>query len=137
MKNLIVCLFALLAVSCSLSDDSETSYNELLPIESATVPEEFVRGETYDILVQFKRPTECHAYKDIYKQTEIGGVMIAILSTVYSGNFDCPLINSDDTLEKSFTFTPSNQDVYVFKFWQGENGAGEDVYLVFEVPVVD
>ncbi|EGV42985.1 hypothetical protein BZARG_1685 [Bizionia argentinensis JUB59] len=137
MKKLIICLFAILTVSCSLSDDTETTYIELLPIESATVPEEFVRGETYDILVRFKIPTECHAYKDIYMQTEIGSVMIAIMSTVYSGDFDCPIINTDNTVEKSFTFKPLNQDLYVLKFWLGLNADGEDDYLIFEVPVVD
>ncbi len=135
MKKIAICILVLLAISCSINDDTQQSYIELLPIESATVPDEFTRGETYDISIVFKRPTECHAYKDILLKEEPDGLFIAVMSTVFTGNFDCPAI--DNSIEKTFTFQPGEEDLYVFKFWHGTTNSGEEEYIIIEVPVVD
>tara|TARA_R110000850_G_scaffold78470_1_gene169676 strand:+ start:185 stop:592 length:408 start_codon:yes stop_codon:yes gene_type:complete len=135
MKKLIACIIALLALSCSISDDTQKSYVELLPVESAYVPDEFTRGEIYDITITFKRPSECHAFKDIYLKDESDGLFIAVMSTVFTGNYDCPLI--DNVIEKTFTFQPGQEDLYVFKFWHGSTNSGDEEYIIIEVPVID
>ncbi len=135
MKKLFVCIIALVALSCSTSDDTQKSYIELLPIESATVPDEFTRGETNNISITFKRSSECHAFKDIYLKDESDGLFVAVMSTVFTGNYDCAAI--DDVLEKTFTVEPGQEDLFVFKFWHGTNNSGEQDYIIIEVPVVD
>ncbi|OBX21883.1 MULTISPECIES: hypothetical protein [Bizionia] len=137
MKKLFVCLFALASLACSVNDeDIQSSTVMMLPVESAIVPNEFVSGQEYEIFITYKRPTECHVFKDIYSQTQSDGLMIAIMSTVFNENNDCP--PSSETVEKSFKFKPSrDENTYVFKFWHGSNGSGEDEFIIFEVPVVD
>lgn len=139
MKKLIICFFTLLlAASCSINDDDnvQNTYVELLPVETATVPDEFTRGETYNIILTFKRPTECHAYKDILLKNESDGLFVAVMSTVFTGNFECQALNNE-VLEKAFSFKPGEADSYVFKFWHGTNDSGEEEYINIEVPVVD
>jgi len=135
MKKLVVFLFTLCIFSCSIDDDNETAYNVFLPIEEATVPVEFERGEVYDIFVSYLRPTTCHAYNDIYYVKEGNERLVAVMATVFEGSFECEEL--DDILEASFSFKAGEEESYVFKFWQGEDDNGEDKYLIIEVPVVD
>lgn len=135
MNKLLVCLFAFIILSCSVGDDTDTTYFEVLPVETATVPDEFVRGETHEIRMTYIRPTTCHAYNDIYYVPEANERSVAIVTTVFSGNGNC--VSSGDELEASFEFKATTEDSYVFKFWQGEDENGEDQFLIIEVPVVD
>lgn len=135
MRKLVVFLFTLFVFSCSVDDNNENIYNVLLPIEDAIVPTEFERGEVYDIYVEYFRPTSCHAYNDIYFVREGNERHIAVLATVFEGDFDCVELN--DLLDASFKFKAGDEDSYVFKFWQGEDDNGDDQYLIIEVPVVD
>ena len=135
MKKLLICLIAIATFSCSVNDDGPTSYNELLPIESAIVPESFEVGETYEITITYLRPTTCHAFSDIYYAKYNNERTVAVISTVYESNGQCTTIESE--LEASFNFKATETGSYIFKFWQGEDENGEDTYLVYEVPVLD
>ncbi|SFN45981.1 hypothetical protein SAMN04487989_101569 [Bizionia echini] len=136
MKKLFVCLLIFLSFACSVNDDVQPNNVILLPVESAMVPNEFVVGQEYEIFLTYIRPTECHVYKDIYSQIESDGYMIAVMSAVYNENNDCPPIT--ETVEKSFKIKPiRDKNTYVFKFWHGSNGSGEDEFIIFEVPVVN
>lgn len=135
MKKLVVLFLTFIVFACSTDDDFETTYFELLPIEEAVVPTEFERGEVYDILVKYLRPTSCHAYNDIYFVREGNERHIAVMATVFEGSFDC--VELDDLLDATFKFRAGDEDSYVFKFWQGEDDNGDDQYLIIEVPVID
>ena len=135
MKKLLFSLFALIIFSCSLDNETNQSYLEMLPIESATVPQEFVRGETYEITMTYFRPTTCHAFNDIYYARDANTRTVAIVTTVFANN-NCEELE-EDLLERSFNFKATNEDSYIFKFWQGKNDNGEDQYLIIEVPVFD
>ncbi|MFD2551617.1 hypothetical protein ACFSQP_07285 [Bizionia sediminis] len=135
MKKIIAFACMLISFSCSLPDDTEKTYVELLPIKNAIVPTEFQRGQIYDIFITFERPSECHAFKDIYVKEDSDGYFFAVMSTVFEANYPCQPLT--DVLEKSFTFKPGEQTMYVFKFWHGTNEQGEEDYLTFEIPVVD
>lgn len=127
-------MLAVCTLSCSVGDDSDNSYNELLPVEEALVPTEFERGETYDINITYIRPTTCHAFNDIYYVSESNERTIAVVATVFQNN-NCS--GSETLTEASFSFKATTEDLYIFKFWQGEDENGEDQYLIVEVPVVD
>lgn len=136
MKRLLILLFALATLfSCSVGDDSPNTYMEILPVESATLPDEFERGEVYEISLTYLRVSNCHTFSDIYYTKEANKRTVAIVATVFVNNENC--ISSNDELETSFNFEVTNSDSYIFKFWQGEDEYGEDQYLIVEVPVVD
>lgn len=135
MKKLLIFLITIVIYSCSQSDDSGSKdFQEWLPIETALVPTEFVLGETYEIVLTYLRPTDCHAFNDIYYVKQGQERTVAILSTVFSSNAPCAAIQTE--LEASFNFEATELGLITFKFWQGEDENGADTYLIVEVPVI-
>lgn len=131
MKKLIACLFVFLIISCSTSDDSSQDiYYEILPVESAVMPDEFHLGDTYEITLTYIRPTSCYAFNNIYNVQEANEHKLAIVAYLVSGNDNCETLNEE--MEASFDFKATHSGSYIFKFWQG----GDD-YMVIEVPVID
>ena len=131
MKKLIACLFVFLFFSCSTNDDStQDIYYEILPVESAVLPDEFQLGEVYEITLTYIRPSTCHAFNNMYYLEELNERTVAVVAYVISGNGNCQ--PTDIEAEASFDLKAEDSGSYVFKFWQGG-----DNYLVIEVPVVD
>lgn len=137
MKKLIFIFIVALAFnSCSLGDDGNLDFHlEYVPIENVTIPEEFQLGETYEINVSYFRPSTCYAFNDFYYQVDLNERTVAVINTVYE-NADCQPL--DEALaETSFNFKATSNGTYVFKFWQGEDASGNDIYYIIEVPVVE
>ncbi|WP_233586851.1 hypothetical protein [Formosa maritima] len=131
MKKIIACLFVFLIFSCSTNDDStQDVYYEILPIESAVLPEEFHLGDVYEITLTYIKPSTCHAFNNIYFEQELNERTLAVVAYVTSGNGNCQ--PTEIEAEASFDFKAENAGPYIFKFWQGG-----DNYLVVVVPVVD
>lgn len=137
MKKLLLICFGFIALnSCTIDDDSGSNYDyEFLPIESVDIPEEFIFGETYSINYTYYRPSTCHSFFDLYYHVENNQRIVAVINIVYDQS-DCELLN-EELMERSFNFTVLDQQTYVFKFWQGQSETGEDLYLTYEVPVVE
>lgn len=133
-KIFFLLLIAISFSSCSV-DDGNDFYYEILPVESVDIPEEFVLGETYEITVTYLRPTTCHVFNNFYYESELNQRTVAIVTTVYQNNDCLPLI--DEQIEASFNFIVNSNGTYVFKFWQGEDENGNDLYYIVEVPVVE
>ena len=121
-------------MSCSVDDEPQPpNLNlEAVPIESVTVPEYFEQGQTYQIDLNYIQPTNCYAFYDIYYVKEDNIRTIAIINTVYDSD-TCEAINLEQ--EQSFNFIVTNEETYIFKFWQGEDANGENIYLTMEIPV--
>ena len=134
MKKLITALTVLLFISCSVDDEPQRPNLNLqaVPIESVTVPEYFEQGQTYQIGLNYIQPTNCYAFYDIYYVKEDNIRTIAIINTVYDSD-TCEAINLEQ--EQSFNFIVTNEEPYIFKFWQGEDANGENIYLTMEIPV--
>lgn len=133
-KILFLFVFILSLTSCSLEDDGPTFYNEILPIESVDMPEEFVLGETYTIYVSYYKPSGCHVFNNFFYNSELNQRTVAVINTVYPEN-DC---TQSATLEEvSFNFMVNSNGTYVFRFWQGEDENGNDLYYIVEIPVVE
>ena len=133
-KLLLLCVVMLSLASCSL-DDSNEYYNEILPIESVDIPAEFVLGEIYPITVKYIRPAGCYYFYDFYYTRELNQRTVAVVNSVFP-NQNCGF--SEDTVaEATFNFKVTSNGTYVFKFWQGKDESGTDLYYIVEVPVVD
>ncbi len=137
MKRLfLLCIIALSFASCSGDDDSLNDfYFEILPIESVDIPAEFNFGQTYKIKVSYLRPSGCHVFNDFYYTTELNQRTVAVINTVYP-NQPCETFENE-LVEVSFNFMVTSNGTYVFRFWQGEDENGNDMYYIVEVPVVD
>ena len=138
MKRLFyICIAILTFWSCSLDDDNNgIEYNfEFIPIEDVVIPEEFILDETYQIDLTYFRPTTCHSFHDFYYVPDQEERTVAVINQVFDNSGCQPL--EDELIEVSFDFKAVYSQIYVFKFWQGENEAGEDIFLTFEIPVID
>jgi hypothetical protein len=143
-KFMILIIIMPLICACSIEDDDKINefYTVLLPIDSASLPETFTNGETYDIYYNYLRPTECHIFNDLYHYKEGNIITIAVINTVFENPGDgsnCTELDSTFA-NRHFDFEVSVDNAetsYIFKFWQGENEEnGEDIYLTIEVPVL-
>lgn len=134
MKKLIfICVLMLSLASCSV-DDTNDYYNEILPIVSVDIPDEFVMGGVYPITVTYSRPAGCYAFYNFYYTRNLNERTVAVINTAYP-NKDCGM-DATSEVEATFNFKVTNNGTYVFKFWQGKDDTGTDLYYIVEVPVV-
>jgi hypothetical protein len=136
----IISLFVLFFLFNACSTDNGDKYLfELLPVESVDMPAEFKAGLTYDITLHYKRPTSCHGFNSIYYEKSVNSEntknirTIAVESVVAQKN-DC-VATPNDMSEHTFKFSVTSDKPYVFKFWQGQDTAGNNIFLEIEVPV--
>ena len=97
------------------------------------MPEQFVQGQTYEILVTYNIPSSCYQFNDFIYEIDGHERTIAVVNTVYN---DSSCILETESVTVGFDFMVSGTDTYLFKFFQGEDEAGEDQYYLVEVPVV-
>lgn len=137
MKKVVFLLVLLMSLnSCTINDDDNnpTFGYEILPIESVDMPNEFVLGEVYTISVTYIKPSGCYVFNDFYYVSELNQRTIAVINTVYT---DQNCTTASITEEVSFNFVVTSTGTYVFRFWQGEDENGNDLYYIVEVPVVE
>ena len=136
MKKLIALLSVFfLVTSCSLNDDNRTVYFELLPIDSVIMPTEFHVNTENNIVVKFLRPTSCHGFDGFYYVKDGFTRSVAIQSYVIEeNNSGCtPLTNQ--ILEQTLRFKPTETGTYTFRFWKGKDTNGVDIFeeITFDV----
>lgn len=136
MKRFFLLSVLLLSiVSCSIENDSPNFHYEAVPVESVTTPDAFVFGSTHDISVNYYRPSGCHVYNNLLFDTNGNEVTVVVMNTVYE-NQECEVFGpEEEDVEVSFSFRVNDAENYIFKFWQGEDATGNDLYYVVDVPV--
>jgi len=140
MKKLFFLGFIIAAFwSCSIDNPVNEDFEfEILPIESVSLPDEMSFGEVYNISYTYFKPSSCYFFYDLYYIAENNIRTVAVINKVLNSNENsiCDTF-TDELVERSFNFVVNqNGGIYVFKFWQGEDENGEDIFLVFEVPIV-
>lgn len=140
MKKIVLLLLACIAISsCSLEEDDQPRfYYEVLPVESFEVPAGVTVGESYEIKMTYKMPSNCHVYEGCYYKTE-GYTTTVGIQTYVLDNSECKELESPELLESSFIFkVESLQNVvqpYVFKFYKGKDANGNDIFEEVSIPV--
>jgi len=128
------------SISCSLDDNKYPEYRlELVPIESVEMPATFVYGNTYKIKLFYNRRSTCHFPNGIYYSTEPNHTRVVAVQNVVYNWADCTTnIDEDDLVQKfefDFIVTQPEGTVYTFKFYQGKDDNGQDLFIIVEVPV--
>ena len=136
MKKFFALFLVLILAGCSLSDDENNFHFEFVPIQSVEVPESFVLNETHEIKVTYQRPNGCYLFYNfsVEQGPEELDRTVAVVNTVFD-NRECGEVTQ--TSEVSFNFIALYQGTYKFRFWQGEDAAGNDEFLIVEVPVAE
>ena len=134
----IVSLFALLFIlnSCSPSDDTQYSF-ELLPIQSVDIPTEFTLGQTYPITVHYTVPTSCYYFSSLYYDKDLNVRTIAVENAIAQRNNCQDLSAADGASTYTFNFYVTSNGSYIFKFYQGKDDQGNNIFLQYEVPVTN
>jgi PBP1b-binding outer membrane lipoprotein LpoB len=133
MKKIALLLIALLMLNaCSPNDDLPKYHYEILPIVSYTVPQSFDLGATYPIKVKYKKGTICNQFQGFYYEKNINIRTVAIQTMVMEGS-NCTIDTT--SAEVSFNFNVTSNGSYIFKFYKGQDAAGNDLFHEVEIPV--
>ncbi len=140
MKKLaFVLIITLSFLSCSIDDNGANNvgdfYSEYIPFESVSMPQEFMFGESYVIEYTYFRPSTCHTFSDLFSDVNNNTWTIAISNIVSVNNGQCMNLQ-DELVTRTFTFIVNGTGPYLFRFWQGKDSNGEDIYLELERTVV-
>ena len=138
MSKKIIPLLALFFIlnSCSPGDDTQYSF-KLMPIESVDIPAEFTLGETYPITVHYTVPTSCYYFSSLYYDKDLNIRTIAIENAIAQRNNCQDLSAADGANTHTFNFYVTSNGSYVFKFYQGKDDQGNNIFLEYEVPVTN
>jgi hypothetical protein len=126
MKKIIIVLgFALLLMSCNISDDRGTSFFAST-IDGVTMPSAFKVDSTSQILVRYKRPSDCHIFNGFYHEAEQFTHKIAVRFV----KMDYSSCEADQTVyEVPFHFKPAASGTYLLRFWNHRDANGMDTYI--------
>lgn len=138
MRKLLLLFSTLFIIcSCSLEGDEPQFHMEFLPAESITYPAYLIPGETYQITVQFVRPTGCYLF-DHFNTEQTGDAIFIAVQALVKQDGECK--KTENIIgEESFTFTCKDDfnedDTYIFKFYTGldENGKKKYFELKYEL----
>ncbi|MFD0863067.1 hypothetical protein ACFQ1M_12705 [Sungkyunkwania multivorans] len=137
MKKIIALLALTIFVSsCSLDDDSNDFTFEFVPIVSVEMPDTFMLNETHQITLNYFRPSTCHGFFDVsFSRDSQLQRTVAVINTV-ANSADCTEL-TDELRDFTFDFSVVYTGTYTFRFWQGKDDNGEDLFLIIEVPVIE
>ena len=135
MKKIVAFLsLFLIAISCSVDDDQPNVHYELVPVESVNLEDTLTVGLVNNIEINYKKPSTCHGFDGFYYEKNGFERIIGVQNYVIEQT-DCqPITNI--TRQEVLKFKPTEVGTYTFKFWQGKDTNGEDIFLEIERPVV-
>lgn len=135
MKKLVLfILFVTTLTGCTIDNDNQDSYSfEVSPIDSYTLPEKFILGNTYEIKLKYTRPTECHFFQGIYYDKNMNIRTIWIQTGVNTNQICTQQIPPQS--EISFNFYVTNTGSYIFKFYKGKDADDKNIFEEVEIPV--
>ncbi len=129
-------LVAFLMVGCNNDDDDNYHdyYLEYIGVKSADLPDEFIYGRTYRINVTLELPNSCYYHYGQYDYFYEGTTRLIYPIAHVDDNVACAEIITESTF--SIPVQALQSEPYIFKFYQGEDENGQDMYLTIEVPVI-
>lgn len=137
MKKLAVILISIICFSSCDLDDTENvviTY-ETVPIESVSIPDTLVYGESYDFDINYRHLTTCHSFEGFDYQKDGHERTISVINRVYNDSNTCEEL--EEVITEKLNFNVQSNDFYIFNFWTGTNSDGTPVYITKEVPVVE
>jgi hypothetical protein len=129
-------LVGFLLFGCSSDDDNnDHPYRlEYIGVVSADVPDEFIQGNTYRINITIELPNSCYyfynQYDYLYEDTS------RLIYPITHIDEDVPCTENIRDVTFSIPVQALQSEPYIFKFYQGEDEEGQDVFLTIEVPVI-
>jgi len=143
MKKLGLFLITLLLItitSCSLDGDDTIPFHiEFVTVDTVMAPASVSPGHVYEFTVLYNKPNDCHYFDGFYYEAD-GSVRIVAPQTIVIEDAECQSLEGEEPETATFDFEckPGYEyDHYLFKFYKGEDAAGNQLYLEVTVPVVE
>ncbi|WP_296319307.1 hypothetical protein [Winogradskyella sp.] len=134
MKKVLLFFVLTSVLSCDIGGDDVVNFtSELMSIESVDIPDEFTFGQTHEITVNYTRPNGCYEFFNFIFQPDGNTRTVAVVDNIF---LDEVCTQVPESASVSFNFEVFSTDTYIFQFYQGSDPAGDDIYLIVEVPVV-
>jgi hypothetical protein len=126
----------LTVTSCSDDDDvNDHEYHlEYIGVISADLPDEFIYGLTYRINVTIELPNSCYYFYNQYDYFYEGTSRLIYPIAHVDDNVPCTQNITETTF--SIPVQALQNETYIFKFYQGQDEDGQDLFLTIEVPVI-
>ena len=136
-KYLLIMIVALtVSVSCNDDDNDYHDYHlEYVNVTSADLPETFVYGQTYRINFTAELPNSCYFNYNQYDYIYEGTARLIYPIAHVDDGVPCTLNIRETTY--SIPVQALQSEPYIFKFYQGEDADGQDIFLTIEVPVIE
>ena len=138
LKYLLIMMVALTLTVTSCSDDDDVNdheyHLEYIGVTSADLPDEFIYGLTYRINVTIELPNSCYYYYNQYDYFYEGTSRLIYPIAHVDDNVPCTPNITETTF--SIPVQALQNETYIFKFYQGEDTNGQDLFLTIEVPVI-
>jgi len=131
-KTLTLIGIFLVLVSCSNQNDEPNINYELVPVQNVTLPDTIALGEENNLVVEYLKPSTCHGFNGFLYEKEGLTRTVAVQNYVYNNNTCQPL--TTEVVQKVLKIQPTTVGDYTFKFWQGKDAAGNDIFLEFNRP---
>lgn len=137
MKHFIkLLLISFLIIGCN--DDDDDNYHdyhlEYSSVISAELPDEFIYGRTYRINITIELPSSCYYFYNQYDYFYEGTTRLIYPIVHVDDGVPCTLNIREITF--SIPVQALQNEPYIFKFYQGEDADGQDIFLTIEVPVI-
>jgi hypothetical protein len=139
LKYLLILTVALTLTVTSCSNDDDNNYHdyhlEYIGVVSADLPDEFIYGQTYRINVTIELPNSCYYFYNQYDYFYEGTSRLIYPIAHIDDNVPCTPNITETTF--SIPVQVLQNETYIFKFYQGKDTDGQDMFLTIEVPVVN
>ncbi|KQC28620.1 hypothetical protein [Flagellimonas eckloniae] len=136
LKYLTVISFvlAISLSSCSKDDKDDDVFRSVyVNVLEADLPDEFDYGNIYNIDVTIELPNSCYIYYDEFNYVYKGDERLIFPIAYIEEGDNCTQSTEETTF--SIRFQALQTKPYVFKFYQGKDTNGENMYLTYTVPV--
>jgi hypothetical protein len=138
LKYLLIMIVTLTFTVTSCSDDDDVNDHdyrlEYIGAISADLPDEFIYGQTYRINVTIELPDSCYYFYNQYDYFYEGtSRLIYPIAHIDEG---VPCTPNITEVTFSIPVQALQNETYIFKFYQGEDADGQDMFLTIEVPVI-
>lgn len=136
LKNLkwLVGLFmiGIFAVSCLDDEPVMNVTYQYRPVDSIQIDSIFPAGRVTEIKTFFTTTNGCQQFFD-YEYTGLGNERtVSIITSEVQGS-GCKNITEPESF--ILKFNPESAGIYTFRFWNGQDANGQDIFIIKEVRI--
>lgn len=136
VKYFLVMFIALSVTLSSCNDDGDYHdyHLEYIGVKDVELPDEFIYGSTYRIDITIDLPNSCYYFYNQYDYFYEGTSRLIYPIAHIDDGVPCTPNITETTF--SIPVKVLQSEPYIFKFYQGEDADGQDIFLTIEVPVI-